>query len=221
MLLQAQDLRKEYHQGDNSHLAVEDSCLEVKKGEFISIIGRSGSGKSTFLNMIAGLIEPTSGTIKLEEYEYAKLRDRELSELRNTKIGYIPQGRSILSNFNVLDNVLLPFYLSKQKGNMTHKALELLERVGLIKLAYRYPAQLSGGELRRVTIARALINSPGLIIADEPTGDLDVQTAKEIIQLFSDIVNSDTSVLMVTHDLNLLEYSSRVFSMTNGKLKET
>lgn len=218
MLLEAQRLSKVYKRGSRSFPAVDDVNLSVGTGDFICITGRSGSGKSTLLNMLVGLLAPTSGSVIFDGREFSKLSDSELSYSRNTQIGYIPQGRSILSNLTVLDNVRLPFFLSKREGDATRRALLLLEEVGLLSLAEIYPSELSGGELRRVSIARALINKPRLIIADEPTGDLDTQTTKEILQLFSRISGNGTSVLLVTHDLEAIDYGNRRYIMDSGRL---
>ena len=207
MLLEIRELKKEYKRGGKVFPAVDNVSLSVSENDFICITGRSGSGKSTFLNIAAGLLAPTSGSIVFDGRDLIKLSDGELSGLRNTQIGFIPQGRSILPNFTVLDNVKLPFYLSKRKGNPAERAIYLLEKVGLHKLAEMYPSQLSGGELRRVSIARALINSPRLIIADEPTGDLDPQTTQDIMRLFSQISVSGTAVILVTHEPDVACYS--------------
>ena len=220
MLLEVRGLTKEYKRGENSFSAVDNAELFIEDNDFICITGRSGSGKSTFLNMLAGLLNPTYGSISLMGMEYSKLKDKELSYLRNNSIGYIPQGKSVLSNFSVLDNIRLPFYLSKRQGDPTKKALSLLEEVGIPHLAKSFPSQLSGGELRRVSIARALINSPRIIIADEPTGDLDAQTTKEVMQLFFRISNDDAAVLLVTHDSDITAYANRLFDMSSGKLTE-
>lgn len=218
MLLEVQKLKKEYQRGSGHFFAVDDVDLKVDEEDFICITGRSGSGKSTFLSMIAGLILPTSGMILLDNEDYATLSDDDLTHLRNTKIGYIPQGSSVLSNFSVLDNVRIPFYLSKREGDSKDRALKLLEEVGMLHLADVTPDKLSGGELRRVSIARALINSPRLLIADEPTVNLDVETTKEIMQLFLDISGNGTAILMVSHELDLKQYGNREFVMDAGKL---
>jgi ABC-type lipoprotein export system ATPase subunit len=186
----------------------------------VSIIGRSGSGKSTLLNLIAGLLNPTSGSVEMDGRIISTLNDAEVSLYRNSKIGYVSQGQTILSNLTVLDNVRLPFYFFKRDGDATEKALLLLEQVGILHLAGSYPKQLSGGELRRVSIARALINDPGLLIADEPTSDLDAQTTGEIMQLFRLISQKGTAVLMVTHELDTVSYGKRTFVMVSGVLTE-
>jgi putative ABC transport system ATP-binding protein len=170
--------------------------------------------------MIAGLLTPTSGSVRLEGTELCALRDKEFSSLRNTRLGYIPQGIGALSDLSVFDNVRLPFYLSKRQGDASGRALFLLDAVGISSLADMLPSQLSGGELRRVLIARALMNDPDLLIADEPTSDLDVETTKEIMALFSRINQNGTTILLVTHELDTVAFGNRVFTMAQGRLKE-
>jgi putative ABC transport system ATP-binding protein len=220
MLLELRHLKKEYLRENTSFAAVDDVNVSIGEGERIYITGRSGSGKSTLLNMIAGLLEPTSGEIVFEGRELSNLGDEDLSFLRNSRIGYIPQGRSVLANFSVLDNVKLPFYLYKRHENPTERALRLLEQVGILHLAKTYPAELSGGELRRVAIARSLVTEPRLLIADEPTGDLDPETTEEVIKLFAQVSRDNgVAVLLVTHDESVAR-GGRHFSMDSGRLSE-
>ncbi|MDR1901021.1 MAG: ABC transporter ATP-binding protein [Treponema sp.] len=220
MLLEIAALTKEYKRNKLPFYAVKDANLSIDTGDFVSIIGRSGSGKTTLLSMAAGLLKPTSGAVTLEGSNIFSLSDEEMSFLRNTKIAYIPQGMSLLPNLTVLDNVRLPFYLSKQEGDAAEKALSLLEQVGIVRLAGDYPKQLSGGEQRRVSIARALINDPALLIADEPTGDLDTETTAEIMQLFGLIAQNGTAILLVTHEPDMVSYGNRVYVMNAGTLTE-
>ncbi|NLT15172.1 MAG: ABC transporter ATP-binding protein [Clostridiales bacterium] len=220
MLLEIKDLTKEYIRGAASFRAVDQVSLSVSQGDFVSIIGRSGSGKSTLLNMVAGLITPTAGSIAVDGQSIPSLSDKEASRYRNSKIGYVPQGHSVLSNLTVLDNVRVPFCFFKRKGDGSLRALSLLEQVGIPHLAQAYPKQLSGGELRRVSIARALINDPVLLIADEPTGDLDMHTTADIMKLFRDISQKGTAVLMVTHELDTISFGNRTCVMNSGVLTE-
>jgi ABC-type lipoprotein export system ATPase subunit len=220
MLLEIKELRKEYRRGGRLFAAVDGVDLSIARGDFVSIVGRSGSGKSTLLNMIAGLLAPTSGSIFLDGTDLRTLKDREMSGFRNSRLGYVPQGTSALSNLTVFDNVRLPYYLAKRQGDPSGRALFLLDEVGLASFAGMYPAQLSGGELRRVFIARALMNTPELLIADEPTADLDTETTGEIMELFSRINKNGTAVLVVTHEPDTLEYGNRVLTMSSGRLAE-
>ena len=220
MLLKINELKKEYKRGDRLFTAVDNINLSISQGDFVSIIGRSGSGKSTLLNMIAGFLKPTSGNISLDGISLSTLKDKEMSEFRNSRLGYVPQGTSALSNLTIFDNVRLPFYLTKRQGDAAGRAAFLLDEVGLSPLSDMFPSQLSGGELRRVFIARALMNSPDILIADEPTADLDIQTTREIMELFSRINKNGTTILIVTHELDTLEFSNRVLTMSSGKVTE-
>lgn len=220
MLLEIKDISKQYKRDGRVFPAVKNVNLSVNKGEFIGIVGRSGSGKSTLLNLIAMLLNPTSGEILFDENNTANLPDREASLLRNTQIGYIPQGQSLLPNLTVLDNVRLPFYLAKRDGNPNEKALELLEKFGISHLADSYPSSLSGGEMRRIAIARAVINNPKLILADEPTSDLDEENTAEIISFFKDEAKNGTAVIIVTHEADTLDGIDRIYKMESGTLKE-
>jgi putative ABC transport system ATP-binding protein len=221
MILELRNLKKEYPRQNTTFAAVDDVNASVGEGEFVCVTGRSGSGKSTLLNMIAGLLNPTSGSIAFDGRELTKLNDDDLSFLRNTQIGYIPQGHSVLANFSVLDNIKFPFYLHKRAGNPTDRARRLMERVGISHLERAYPAELSGGELRRVSIARGLVNEPRLLIADEPTGDLDSQTTEDVMKLFTQVSKEGVAVLVATHDANVVRYNNRHFSMESGKLAES
>ncbi len=220
MPIELKNLTKEYKRGETVFKAVDGVNLVVDKGDFINITGRSGSGKSTLLNLIAGLLSPSLGRIEVDNQDIAAWNDRAVSAYRNTKIGCIPQGQSTLSNLTVLDNVRLPYHLQKRNGSSQERALSLLKQTGIAHLAQAYPRQLSGGELKRVAIARALINEPDYILADEPTGDLDVQTTTEIMKLFRQIAQNKTAVVMVTHELDVLEYGSRTLTMDLGVLGE-
>ena len=181
MVLEVKGLCKEYMRGNQPFYAVDHVDFSMDKGDFVSIIGRSGSGKSTMLNLIAGLLDPTEGTVTISGKCLSGMNDEELSSVRNTVLGYVPQGQTILSNLSVLDNVRLPFYFSKREGESTARAMELLEHVGIGHLAESLPKELSGGEMRRVAIARALMCSHELLVLDEPTGDLDPETTTDPI----------------------------------------
>jgi len=217
-LLELRELTKEYRRGNRTFNAVNGANLSVERGDFISIIGRSGSGKSTLLNMSAGLLKPSAGTVLFEGRDIFSLQDLSISLLRNEKIGFVPQGQSLLSNFTVLENVCIPWFLFKREGEPEERAFSLLEKTGIDHLAASYPKQLSGGEMRRVAIARALINNPALLIADEPTSDLDAETTADIMRLLSVIAKEGTAVLIVTHELDTLSYGNKVYSMNEGNL---
>lgn len=217
MILKAQNIVKEYTRGGSLFRAVDDVSLDIEEGNFLCITGRSGSGKSTLLNLLAGLLTPSSGKMLFEGKDYASFGDKESSILRNTKLGYIMQGQSVLPNLTVLQNVLLPYTFFRREYDQS-KALALLEQCGLLPVAGQYPSSLSGGEMRRVAIVRALLLSPKLLIADEPTGDLDEKTTQKIIELFQSIAKEGTAVLMVTHDQNIFCSAGRLLTMADGKI---
>ncbi|MDR1135988.1 MAG: ABC transporter ATP-binding protein [Clostridiales Family XIII bacterium] len=218
MILEAREIRKEYKRGGTLLQAVDDVSLELTEGEFVCLVGRSGSGKSTLLNILAGLLSPTSGSVSFEGRNYTEMDDEALSLLRNTRLGYIMQGHSVLPNFTVLQNVILPHVLFKRGGEPAERAAELLEDVGIRHLSSQYPHELSGGELRRVAIARALLSAPSLLIADEPTGDLDDETTADIMDLFAGLAEKGTAVLMVTHDTEAASRSHRILTMKAGRI---
>jgi putative ABC transport system ATP-binding protein len=225
MILEICNLSKVYQRGNALFFAVQDVSLSLDAGDFVCITGPSGSGKSTLLGIAAGLIVSTQGQVCFQGQDYGRLSDDALSALRNKSIGYVMQGPSLLPNFTVLQNVMLPYYVLNQskkadRGPIERAAL-LLEQVGMLSLASQYPAELSGGELRRVAIARALLLSPRLVIADEPTGDLDEARTKEIMQLFSQIAREGAALLVVTHDTTPFQYGNRRYSLREGVMTET
>lgn len=220
-MLNLTQLVKIYEKADAISLtAVNNVNLHVMRGDFISIIGRSGSGKSTLMNMIVGLLRPTCGKVILDGEELWTMDDKNMARMRCTKIGYIAQGMSVLSNLTVLDNVRLPYCLAHRKGDGIEEARSLLKTVGIESLAYRYPEQLSGGEIRRTSIARALINNPKILVADEPTCDLDGETAKEVMGLFGEINQKGVTIISVTHENDNINYGNRLCIMSSGKLIE-
>ncbi len=218
MTLMIKGLRKEYRRGEIPFNAVNNVNLSIGSGEFISIVGRSGSGKSTLLNLIAGLLKPTEGEILLDGKSIVGLTDKEASYLRNSTFGYIAQGHSILPNLTVIDNVKLPFYMFSRKGDATKRAMELIYQMGIAHLRDCYPSKLSGGELRRVVIARALMNKPSVLLADEPTRDLDRENTKAVMGIFREIARQGTAILLVTHDLDTIEEQDTIYRMEDGSL---
>jgi ABC-type lipoprotein export system ATPase subunit len=203
----------------NTVAAVRGVSLEVNKGEFLVITGRSGSGKTTLLNLAAGLTRPTKGSVTWDGTDLWKLSDAQQSLLRNQKIGFVFQFPSLVPTLTVFENVILPTgFGNRHQGNgIAGQALGLLKSVGLEDKKDAFPRQLSAGQQQRVVIARALINHPEVLIADEPTSDLDEQTEKEIMELFSGIhKRTGVTIVMVTHATNLVSYGSRSVSMTAG-----
>lgn len=222
MYLEIKGVGREFQRGQTAFWAVKDIDLTADAGEFLAITGRSGSGKSTLLNLIAGLLNPTAGEILLDGKRISGLTDQEASFLRNRQIGYVMQGDSTLGNLTVLDNVRLPYYLfpNEAEGDPGERAASLLEKTGIFPLKDSYPSELSGGELKRVAIARALMNRPGILLADEPTGDLDTENTRGIMELFRLLADQGTTVIVVTHEMENLRYADRAFRMEDGILHE-
>ncbi|MBQ9275976.1 MAG: ABC transporter ATP-binding protein [Clostridia bacterium] len=203
----------------NFFYAIKDVNLELPSGSITEIVGKSGSGKSTLLNVIAGILTPTGGKVFFDDVDIYSLGDKERSKLRNEKVGVIPQGQTGLQSLTVLENVLVPCML-RGDFNGENKALELLKQVGILELVSAYPNELSGGELRRMAIARALINNPDIILADEPTGDLDDENTEIVLNLFKTLANDGKTILLVTHDRDADKFADNVFKMDKGNLSQ-
>ena len=218
--LEAQKLVKEYKRRGVSFRAVDDIDFAVDTGDFVMIEGESGSGKTTFLNLLTGLTEPTSGNVLIGGKPLKNIGDKELSKIRNQKIKYIPQGESLLSALTVRENILFPYTIGGLEKPSPERLLEVSDKLGITDLLDEYPSELSGGEMRRATIARAVINKPSLIIADEPTGSLDSANTSRVMEIFKNIASEGTAVIVVTHQKETLGYASRVYGMEHGSLKE-
>ena len=204
---------------ENSVQAVREVSLSIVKSEFVVITGRSGSGKTTLLNLIAGLTRPTAGRVRWDDIDLWSLPDNQQSLLRSQRIGFVFQFSSLLPALNALDNVLLPtiFYFNGHGEDKNSRATELLELVGLNEKLIAFPRQLSAGQQQRVVIARALMNHPQVLLADEPTSDLDEQTETEIMDLFKKIhKETGITIVLVTHSTQLISYGSRAIKMANG-----
>ena len=203
----------------NHFFAVRHANLTLHPGEVALLTGRSGSGKTTLLHMLAGLLTPTEGKVWLDETDLYALPDGALSRLRGEKLGVIPQGRSAVDTLTVLENVLLPRQLRGEKGDV-EEAVKWLDALGIASLRDARPAELSGGELRRMAIARALAGNPEIILADEPTGDLDDENTEVVLSLLRNLaVEAGKTVLLVTHDSEALPYGTRVYRMDGGILR--
>ena len=218
--LQARKLVKEYKRRGVSFRAVDDIDFAVDTGDFVMIEGESGSGKTTFLNLLTGLTEPTSGDVLISGKPLKDIGDKELSKIRNQKIKYIPQGESLLSALTVRENILFPYTVGGLEKPSPERLLEVSDKLGITDLLDEYPSELSGGEMRRATIARAVINKPSLIIADEPTGSLDLANTSRVMEIFKNIASEGTAVIVVTHQKETLGYASKVYGMEQGSLKE-
>ena len=201
----------------NFFYAVQETDFTLPAAALTELTGRSGSGKSTFLHMLAGLLEPTGGKVWLDGADLYALDDAARSRLRNAKIGVIPQGQTALRSLTALENVLLPCRMYGEAEN-TAAALELLGRVGIAGLKDAYPDELSGGESRRLAVARALIRGPEILLADEPTGDLDDENTASVLRLLREAADSGTAVLLVTHERDAAAYADTVYRMDGGRL---
>ena len=219
-LINVNNLSKSFRRGERDFFAIDNVSFDVKEKDFINIIGKSGSGKSTLLTLLSAIIEPTSGDILVEGKNLSDMDDEEKSGYRNEFIGYVPQSLGTLPTLNVLDNVRLPYFFKKREGNGVERARMLLDMCGILDLENDFCKNLSGGELKRVLIARALMNEPKILIADEPTSDLDSKTTIEIMNMLKEINEKGTTIIIVTHDNDLLKYGSRLLEMTDGKLNE-
>lgn len=219
-LINVNNLSKSFRRGERDFFAIDNVSFDVKEKDFINIIGKSGSGKTTLLTLLSAIIEPTSGDILVEGKNLSDVDDEEKSGYRNEFIGYVPQSLGTLPTLNVLDNVRLPYFFKNREGDGVERARMLLDMCGILDLENDFCKNLSGGELKRVLIARALMNEPKILIADEPTSDLDSKTTIEIMNMLKEINEKGTTIIIVTHDNDLLKYGSRLLEMTDGKLNE-
>lgn len=222
-MLEVKNLKRVYQSGDMNVLAVDDVTFSLPDGEFASIVGRSGSGKSTLLSLLGALDRPTEGSISVDNQDIAKLSDRSLIRYRCQKIGFVFQSYNLVPNLTAAENVMLPMeFAGVSKTERLERARQLLEKVGLsADQMQRKPGQLSGGQQQRVAIARALANKPKLILADEPTGNLDSQTGKMIFDLLHQLAKREkTTILVVTHDLEIAGKTDKTFMLQDGKLKK-
>ncbi|MEW6738704.1 MAG: ABC transporter ATP-binding protein [Nitrospirota bacterium] len=211
------DIKKSYILPGRVVEVLKGITLEIKEGEFLSIMGPSGSGKSTLLNLIGCLDRPTSGKYLLDSIDISTLSDNELAEIRNRKIGFVFQTFNLIPRLSAIKNVVLPLLYSGIPSEERNKrAFELLQKVGLSHRANHLPSELSGGEQQRVSIARALINNPSLILADEPTGNLDSKTGQEIMDIFKSIHKEGATIIMVTHEKSISEHAERIITIKDG-----
>jgi lipoprotein-releasing system ATP-binding protein lolD len=219
-ILEVKNISKKFIRGDRGFYALEDVSFSVDKSELVYIKGKSGSGKSTLLNLIAGLLRPDSGSVNFNGVDISTYSDEKISEYRNVSIGYVPQSLGTLPNLTIAENVELPFHIYKKQDSARERALMLLDKMHILELKDEFPRSLSGGELKRVLLARALMNEPELIITDELTSDLDSATTKDIMKILYDIHESGTTLIMVTHDDDIIRDKDRVIHMEAGKLTE-
>jgi putative ABC transport system ATP-binding protein len=211
-------IQKTYHTGEVDVHAVRGVSLEILPGEFVAIMGSSGSGKSTMMNMIGALDHPTGGHYWLDGIDVSTLDRDALADVRNEKIGFVFQGFNLLSRTTALENVEMPMLYHRQRIRAQERAMHSLELVGLGERADHHPNQLSGGQQQRVAIARALVNRPTLLLADEPTGNLDTQTSIEIMGVFQKLNDQGSTIIMVTHELDVARFTKRMIILRDGKV---
>ncbi len=219
-MIKLEKINKIYYQGKIKLHILKDISLNIKKGEFVSIIGSSGSGKTTLMNILGCLDTATSGKYYFNNKNITDFSDKELSKIRCKKIGFVFQSFNLLHNYNVLENVLMPAIYNKSipYKEAKKRALELIDMVGLTDRIKHLPNELSGGQQQRVAIARALINNPDIILADEPTGNLDSKSSEDILKIFNELNNKGTTIVIVTHEENISKKLKRTIAIKDGRL---
>lgn len=218
-VIKVEEVHKYYALGETKVHALRGVDMTIHPGEFVAIMGSSGSGKSTFMNMLGCLDKPSNGRYLLEGTDVAQLNKKQLAEIRNRKLGFVFQGFNLLSRTTALENVELPtLYAHMDKGIRLARAKEVLEMVGLGERLDHFPSQLSGGQQQRVAIARALVNRPSILLADEPTGNLDSRTSVEIMQIFQELNDKGLTIVLVTHETDIAQYAKRIVVFRDGKI---
>lgn len=218
-MISVKNVSKKFGRGNNSIMAVDDVSFTVEDGEFVVILGQSGSGKSTILNLIGCIDSVTSGTIIVDNVDVTKMSNKQLCEYRNKNIGFVFQSFYLEPAYSVMDNVVLPLTIAGAKRQIKEtKAKELLEKLGLLDKAHAKTSTLSGGQKQRVAIARALVNDPKIILADEPTGNLDSSTGEEVIAILQEISNAGKTVIMVTHNEEQARVANHIIRLKDGKV---
>jgi putative ABC transport system ATP-binding protein len=213
------DLAKQYRRGNEVIRALDGVTLDIDKGEFVAVVGRSGSGKTTMLDIMGLLLRPTSGSLFIDDIDTGRLGDSELARVRARRIGFVFQEYNLLSGLNVLENVMLPLRYVREGKNGRSRAVELIDRVGLSDRTRHRPSELSGGQAQRVAIARSMVNGPSLILLDEPTGAVDTETAQQLVDLLKRLNQEDqVTIVIVTHDLDIAKQTARQIRLKDGKV---
>ena len=218
-MIRAQKLHKEYQMGDSVVHALDGVDLTINQGEFVAIIGASGSGKSTLMHLIGCLDRPSSGALEIRGSQISAMTEKQLAHTRNTYIGFVFQTFNLINRTSALENVLVPLVYTRRAYDRA-TAKKALERVGLSQRAGHTPAEMSGGECQRVAIARAIVNSPALLLADEPTGNLDTRTGEQIMKIFHELHAEGITIVVVTHEMDIAVQADRIIRMTDGKIIE-
>jgi putative ABC transport system ATP-binding protein len=220
-IIELKDIKKTYLNGDIYVDALKNINLNISKGEYVSIMGPSGSGKSTLMNLIGGLDTASSGHYILNKKDISSLGDEEMAMIRNKEIGFVFQTFNLLQQYNAIDNVALPLiYAGYDKVTRTQMSIEALDKVGLKDRMKHKPNEMSGGQRQRVAIARALVNNPSIILADEPTGNLDSKTSIDIMNLMNDLHQKGNTIVLVTHEPDISEYAERIIHLKDGEIEK-
>jgi putative ABC transport system ATP-binding protein len=220
LIIHLEEIRKSYYMGSQALEVLKGINLEIYKNEYVALMGPSGSGKSTLMNILGCLDTPTSGTYILNGHDVSKMNDGDLAQIRNKEIGFVFQQFNLLPRLSAVDNVALPLvYAGLSKKLRTEMSLAVLDKVGLADRSHHKPNEMSGGQIQRVAIARALVNNPAIILADEPTGNLDSKTSAEIMNLFSAIQEGGNTVVLVTHEEDIAAYAKRVIRLRDGMVE--
>ncbi len=220
-VIAVENLHKYYELGESRVHALRGVSVQIQRGEFLAIMGASGGGKSTFMNMLGCLDKPTSGKYLLEGIDVAQHDKKALALIRNQKIGFVFQGFNLLARTTALENTELPtLYTKISRAERTQRAAEALAMVGLANRAQHFPSQMSGGQQQRVAVARALVNRPSILLADEPTGNLDSRTSVEIMEIFQNLNNQGLTIVLVTHEHDVAQFAKRVLVFRDGKIRK-
>jgi len=213
------ELTKHYKRGSEVIKALDAVTLDIDKGEFVAVVGRSGSGKTTMLDLLGLLLKPTSGSLFIDDIDTAKLGDRQRAQMRAHRVGFVFQEYNLLSGLNVLENVMLPLRYAKNGKEGRGRAIELIDRVGLSDRIKHRPTELSGGQMQRVAIARSMVNAPSLILLDEPTGAVDTETAQQLVDLLKRLNHEDqVTIVLVTHDTDISGQARRQIRLKDGRV---
>jgi len=219
-IIHLENIRKSYFMGSHSLEVLKGVSLDIFKNEYVALMGPSGSGKSTLMNILGCLDTPTSGTYILNGNDVSKMSDDELAEIRNKEIGFVFQQFNLLPRLTAAENVALPLvYAGVGRKDRTERAMEALNKVGLADRSHHKPNEMSGGQIQRVAIARALVNNPAILLADEPTGNLDTKTSKEVMEVFSSIQTAGNTVVLVTHEEDIAGYAKRIVRLRDGDIE--